>query len=274
MAEAPHPRRRAEASPVAASEGQGRGPESIGQRRLYQQNCPKERGAGAEGVRHKASVSDCLPLAAPIGLLPLLILTLCGPERVLVVSTEPPDDLSCLTTPGVGRPGDGAVAGGGGGANPLLLRCTAILILPCPTTRGFHPRQPVPDPRPSAPHFPRSPSRGAVGAPPKAGWAAWCPSHTPHPGIGTHGLGGGHGPGRILRPLQRGLPARDWAAPGPARPCGPPPPSGPFLRRQLDLNGAPRRRPGGRRWAWTPRVPDWGCPFEAPPPPPPDTQMR
>ena len=62
------------------------------------------------GVWHKASVSDCLPLAAPIGLSPLLILTLCGPERVLVVSTEPPDDLSCWTTPGVGRPGDGAVA--------------------------------------------------------------------------------------------------------------------------------------------------------------------
>ena len=55
------------------------------------------------GGGHKASVSDCLPLAAPIGLLPPLILTLCGPERVLVVSTEPPDDLSCLTTPG-GRP--------------------------------------------------------------------------------------------------------------------------------------------------------------------------
>ena len=52
----------------------------------------------------------CLPLAAPIGLSPLHILTLCGPERVLVVSTEPPDDLSCLTTPGVGRPRDGAVA--------------------------------------------------------------------------------------------------------------------------------------------------------------------
>ena len=68
----------------------------------------------------------CLPLAAPIGLSPLLILTLCGPERILVVSTEPPDDLSCLTTPGVGRPGDGAVARavdqghrgwGGGGAD-------------------------------------------------------------------------------------------------------------------------------------------------------------
>ena len=29
---------------------------------------------------------------------------LCGSERVL---TEPPDDLSCLTTPGVGCPGDG-----------------------------------------------------------------------------------------------------------------------------------------------------------------------
>ena len=67
-------------------------------------------GGGGGGGWHKASVSICLPLAAPIGLSPLLILTLCGPERVLVVSTEPPDDLSCLTTPGVGRPGDGAVA--------------------------------------------------------------------------------------------------------------------------------------------------------------------
>ena len=33
----------------------------------------------------------CLPLAAPIGLSPLHILTLCGSERVLVVSTEPLD---------------------------------------------------------------------------------------------------------------------------------------------------------------------------------------
>ena len=55
---------------------------------------------GLGGGWHKASVSDCLPLAAPIGPSPRLILTLCGPERVLVVSTEPPDDLSCLTTPG------------------------------------------------------------------------------------------------------------------------------------------------------------------------------
>ena len=54
---------------------------------------------------HKASVSDCLPLAAPIGPSPLLILTLCGSEHVLVVSTEPPDDLSCLTTPGSAVPG-------------------------------------------------------------------------------------------------------------------------------------------------------------------------
>ena len=52
-----------------------------------------------EGGRHKASVLGCLPLAVPMGLSPLLILTLCGSERVLLVSTEPLDDLSCLTTP-------------------------------------------------------------------------------------------------------------------------------------------------------------------------------
>ena len=70
----------------------------------------KGGGFGGGGGWHKASVSDCLPLAAPIGLSPLLILTLCGPKRVLVVSTEPPDDLSCLTTRGVGCPENGAVA--------------------------------------------------------------------------------------------------------------------------------------------------------------------
>ena len=69
-----------------------------------------EGGIRGAGCWHEAMVLVGLPLAAPIGLSPLLILTLCGPERVLVVSTEPPDDLSCLTTPGVGRPGDGAVA--------------------------------------------------------------------------------------------------------------------------------------------------------------------
>ena len=63
--------------------------------------------SGGGGGWHEAVVLVCLPLAAPIGLSPLLIRTLRGPERVLVVSTEPPDDLSCLTTPGVGRPGDG-----------------------------------------------------------------------------------------------------------------------------------------------------------------------
>ena len=75
-----------------------------------------------------ASVSDCLPLAAPIGLSPLLILTLCGPERVLVVSTEPPDDLSCLTTPGSALPETGllpvplTVDIGGGGFGGSLPR--------------------------------------------------------------------------------------------------------------------------------------------------------
>ena len=62
------------------------------------------------GVWHKASVSDCLPLVAPIGLSPLLILTLCGPEHVLVVSTEPPGRRVLFDNSGVGRPGDGAIA--------------------------------------------------------------------------------------------------------------------------------------------------------------------
>ena len=78
-------------------------------------------GESGGGGWHKVSVFGHLPLAAPIGISPLHILTLCGSERVLVVSTEPLDDLSCLTTSGVGRPGDGAVAravrGGGGGGS-------------------------------------------------------------------------------------------------------------------------------------------------------------
>ena len=52
---------------------------------------PYLRGGGGW---HKASVFGCLPLAAHIGLSPLPILTLCGSECVLVVSTEPLDDLS------------------------------------------------------------------------------------------------------------------------------------------------------------------------------------
>ena len=59
------------------------------------------------GGWHKALVLHCLPLAEPIGLSPLLILTLCGSERVLVVSTKPLDDLSCLTTPGSAVPETG-----------------------------------------------------------------------------------------------------------------------------------------------------------------------
>ena len=58
-------------------------------------------GWGGRGW-HKVSVLGCLPLAAPIGLSPVLILTLCGSKCVLVVSMEPLDDLSCLTTPGHG----------------------------------------------------------------------------------------------------------------------------------------------------------------------------
>ena len=44
--------------------------------------------SGGGGIWHKASVFCCLPLAAPIGLSLLHILTLCGPKRGLVVSTE------------------------------------------------------------------------------------------------------------------------------------------------------------------------------------------
>ena len=96
--------------PRGTVEGRFAGPRAGLLRGISGLEVPLEGPGGGGGGWHKASVSDCVPLAAPIGLSPLLILTLCGPERVLVVSTEPPDDLSCLTTPGVGRPGDGAVA--------------------------------------------------------------------------------------------------------------------------------------------------------------------
>ena len=102
---------------------------------------PSPTPGGRGGGWHKASVSDCVPLAAPIGLSPLLILTLCGPERVLVVSTEPPDDLSCLTTPGVGRPGDVPLTrcrGGGGGTRPryLIVLPLAVPIGPLATAHS------------------------------------------------------------------------------------------------------------------------------------------
>ena len=80
-------------------------------------------GGGGRGL-HEAMVLVCLPRAAPIGLSPLHVLTLRGSERGLVVSTEPPDDLSCLTTPGVGRSGDG--------------------LLPVPLTRGIQMHTPSP----------------------------------------------------------------------------------------------------------------------------------
>ena len=74
----------------------------------------------------------CLPLAAPIGLSPLYISTLRGSERVLVVSTEPLDDLSCLTTPGVGCTGDGLLP-------VLLTRCIQMHTpSPCWVCRVQH----------------------------------------------------------------------------------------------------------------------------------------
>ena len=44
---------------------------------------------GGGGGWHEAMLLVCLHLVAPIGLLPAHILTLCGSQRVLVVSTEP-----------------------------------------------------------------------------------------------------------------------------------------------------------------------------------------
>ena len=84
--------------------------------RMWWFDFPKVQGKRGGGDWHKASVVGCLSLAAPIGLSPLHILTLCGSECVLVVSTEPLDDLSCLTTPGLAVP-DGLlpVPGEGGG---------------------------------------------------------------------------------------------------------------------------------------------------------------
>ena len=70
---------------------------------------PTSPGWDWGGGGHEAMVLVCLPLA-PIGLSPLRILTLCGSELVLVVSPEPLDDLSSLTTPGSTVP----ETGGGG----------------------------------------------------------------------------------------------------------------------------------------------------------------
>ena len=74
----------------------------------------------------------CLPLAALIGLSPLHIPSLCWSERGLVVSTEPLDDLSCLTTLGVGCPREG----GGGGTKAC--RCC---MLPKGGSSTLHPKK-------------------------------------------------------------------------------------------------------------------------------------
>ena len=84
-----------EAKRVAAGHVGCRGGEGLssGRHGGGQQMTTAPPGRGGGGW-HKASASGCLPLAVPTGLAPLLILTLCGSERVLVVSTEPLDDLS------------------------------------------------------------------------------------------------------------------------------------------------------------------------------------
>ena len=59
---------------------------------------PQEGGGLARG--HGAGLFAVGGAYWPIGLSPLYIPILCGFKRVLVVWTEPLDDMSCLTTPG------------------------------------------------------------------------------------------------------------------------------------------------------------------------------
>ena len=59
------------------------------------------------GGWHEAMLLVSLWLAAPIGLSPLCIPTLCRSEPSLVVSKEPLDDVSCLTIPGSAVPKTG-----------------------------------------------------------------------------------------------------------------------------------------------------------------------
>ena len=158
----------------------------------------------------------CLPRAAPMGLSPLLILTLCGSERVLVVSTEPPDDLSCSTTAGIGRPRDGLLPvpltrgiqmhtpslGGGGGKEETHFHGTPIVPAsaracpgarrpPCPPPCLCPPRRRRKRPRPRPWHRPRwSPAHAAGPASPPAPWAIPRPCvlgpsipPSPHPSI-------------------------------------------------------------------------------------------
>ena len=94
---------------------------------------------GGGGGWHEAMVLVCLPLAAPIGLWPLYIPTLCGSKRVLVVPTEPLDDLSCLTTPGSAVPESGCClwwSGGGGLDHPPTQDFRSP---PPPTVHRAHP---------------------------------------------------------------------------------------------------------------------------------------
>ena len=85
---------------------------------------------------HMASVLGSLPLAAPIGLSPLLILTLCGSECVLVVSTEPLDGGGGALSPKIPnqrrRRGVRGVVKAGGWGEPLHpnpSRCASLQTL-------------------------------------------------------------------------------------------------------------------------------------------------
>ena len=101
---------------------------------------------GGEGGWHEAMGLGCVPLAAPIGLSPLYTPTLCGSERVVVVSTEPPHASSCLTTPGYYFWG-----GGGGSGSPVTPSWRPCTTAPHTTALRTAASQRS-DPRTTAPH--------------------------------------------------------------------------------------------------------------------------
>ena len=84
-------------APALAWEGRQGAAAAVGGRGTTVPLSPTHSHGGGGGLAQGLGIR-LFAFGGAIGLSPLLILTLCGPERGLVVSTEPPDDLSCWTT--------------------------------------------------------------------------------------------------------------------------------------------------------------------------------
>ena len=200
------------------------------------------------GGWHEATVLVCLPLA-PIGLSPSYIPTLGGSERVFVVSTEPLDDVSCLTTPGVESRGGGGLEEGGwrgshtrprlpptppppGTHDRLLVRLASCLLPapprpPRPTARLS--AQPPPPPPPVLPH-------GPVAKPYTSS-----PWDCARPQASRAGLGGGGAGGGRSCDLSVPHPVAASSSDGPSHP----PDARASCGRQQRTSGSRRRTCGG-----------------------------